>query len=755
MPIRLRTAAAALVLASTLARTLAQQPATLHLIPIPRTVQPGPLQPIPQGLRVACPSCPTDPADAFTLQDLTQTLAARAIPTTSGSVTITLARAANLPPEMAPEGYTIAPGTNPNSLILTAATSTGLFYAAQTLKQLIEGQGSAAVLHLATVRDWPAMRYRGLHDDLSRGPVPTLAFQKHLIQQLAAYKVNIYSPYFEHTQQYASNPLPAPPGGSISAADARELSAFAAQHHITVIPEQEAFGHLRHSLIWEQYQPLAETPHGAVLTPNSPGSLPLIKQWFTELADLYPGPFLHIGADETIDLGVGATKSDVDARTLPVVYLDFLQKIVAALQPLRKKILFWGDIAQGSPALLKALPQFFKNQTIAVAWGYSPDPKGFARIMKPYTDAGIEVWAAPSINNYRQVYPNQALALEDIQQFTRDAQRYGATGQLNTLWNDDGESLADQNWYGILFGAAAAWQPGESSIPAFQSSFAQAFHGDSTGLLNQAQLELTAAMALLHDTKIIGATEGTDGLFWVDPWSGNQSKDGQLFATRMRPINAQVRQHAEAALTLIAQARAAAPIPFVRQRNGLGLQHPPPLGSSGAPSIAPSAMGGMYNSDPSLAYADPPNPANSYPCPPTTLREPNAIDAMELGARRIDFLALKFQLSDEILSAYARAYAASISTDPKLKKTISRELSDINGVNGRMQDLIDGYAQLRDLYAQAWLRTNRPANLRPILQHYDQLATLWQTRADRIRTAQRQYSDTHTLPPAVDLGLPH
>ena len=587
------------------------------------------------------------------------------------------------------------------------------------------------------------MKYRGLHDDLSRGPVPTLAFQKHLIQQLAAYKVNIYSPYFENTQQYASNPLPAPPGGSVSPADARELSAFAARHHITIIPEQEAFGHLRHSLIWEQYAALAETPHGAVLTPTQPGSLTLINQWFTELAQLYPGPFLHIGADETVDLGVGATKADVDDRTLPVVYLDFLQKIVTTLQPLHKKILFWGDIAQGSPALLKALPRSFKDQTIAVAWGYTPDPKGFAHIMKPYTEAGIEVWAAPSINNYRQVYPNEQVALDDIQQFTRDAQRYGATGQLNTLWNDDGESLADQNWYGILFGAAAAWQPGESSIPAFQSSYAQVFHGDRTGLLNQAQLELTAAMTILHDNKVISNTEGTDGLFWVDPWSGSPTKDGQLFATRMRPVSSDIRLHAERALTLIAQARAASPdLKSFDRLKMISVMTTP----SGAPSqTVSSSEVGTYTLD----------PTNAYPSNPTTLREPNAIDAMELGARRIDFLALKFQLSDEILSAYARAYAATLSIDPKLKKTISRELSDINGVNGRLQDLIDGYAQLRDLYAQAWLRTNRPANLRPILQHYDQSAALWQSRADRIRTAQRQYSDTKTLPPANDVGLPH
>ncbi len=713
----------------------------LHLLPAPRQVQPGAIQTIAQGVRLTCSSCASDAADSFTLQDLTQTLAERGIPA-NGPYTISLSRVKNLSPEMQAEGYTITAGSN--SLALAATSSAGLFYAAQTLKQLIEHDGSAAILHAATIADWPAMKYRGLHDDLSRGPVPTLAFQKHLIRQLAAYKVNVYSPYFENTQQYASSPLLAPPGGSISPADAKEISAYAARYHITVIPEQEAFGHLRHSLIWEQYQSVAETPHGAVLTPTAPGSIPLIQQWFGELAQDYPGPFLHIGADETTDLGYGATRTDVDARGLPTVYLDFLQQIVKALAPLHRRILFWGDVAQGSPALLRALPQSFKDQTIAVAWGYSPSPTGFAKILKPYTEAGIETWVAPSINNYRQVYPNQAEMLEDIQQFTRDGQRYGATGQLNTLWNDDGESLADQNWYGIVFGATAAWQPGESSIPAFEQSFAQVFHGDSTGLLNQAQMELTAAMKLLDESKVIGRTEGTDGLFWVDPWS----KDGAGMATKIRPINSQVRLHAEAAMTLIAKARAANPV-------RLDFSHQEILGTlSDAPHGAQKA-----SSDP-LAYAAPDNPANAYPSPTTSLREPNAIDAMEFGARRIDFLCLKFQLSDEMIAGYSRAQAklAAPPTAPGVKKStgpgVNALLSDINGVNGRLQDLTWGYSQLRDLFAQTWLRTNKPYALRPVLEHYDSTIALWQTRIDKIRSAQRQYADSHTLPTAADAGLP-
>jgi hypothetical protein len=694
---RLRSIATSLACAAAFLALLASAQSPLHLIPLPRQIVQLPDQPLTSGVTIVCTAC--DAEDTFAADDLRQTLSTRGVFTGNG-LRIVLHRLAQHPDpsftdEMRPEGYTIS--STRGTLTLTGATAAGLFYAAQTAKQLIESSPNGFVLRAADIHDWPAMKYRGLHDDLSRGPVNTLDFQKHLIRVLAAYKVNLYSPYFENTQQYASNPLPAPPDGSISADDARSLVAYAAQYHITVVPEQEAFGHLRKTLIWETYADLAETPHGAVLAPGQPGTIPLIDQMFTELAALYPGPFLHIGGDETVDLGIGRTKPDVDARGLAPVYLDFLQRIVTSLQPLHRKILFWGDVAQDAPDLLKALPPSIKDQLISVAWGYSPKPKGFEAELKPYTQAGIQTWVSPSINNYRQVWPNQQLALDDIQQFTRDGQRYGATGQLNTLWNDDGESLANMNWYGILFGAAAAWQPGESSIPAFQQSYAQVFHGDSLGLLNQAQDELTSAMTLLHDTKVISNTEGTDGLFWVDPWS----KDGLVMADKMRPINSAVRLYAEHALTFIAQAKATEP----------------------------------------------------------NLREPDAISAMEFGARRIDFLGLKFQLADEMAASYSRAQTTALLPppargEPRPKPSVSALLSDINGVNGRLQDIIDTYSQLRDMYAQQWQLTYRPSGLRPILEHYDYTIALWYARVDKVRSAQRQWANSRTLPPASDLGIP-
>jgi hexosaminidase len=724
-----------IALAATLAlpaAAQAQASAEIHLIPMPRTMTLREIQPLPTGVHIVCPSAATDPDDKFTIEDLADSLAARGVPATNpAGFEIRLIRLADQPdptftPAMRPEGYTI--NVVGRVLTVTADTTAGLFYGAQTVKQLIEASPSTKpILHAATISDWPAMQYRGLDDDLSRGPVTTLEFQKHLIRTMAAYKLNLYSPYFEHTNAYASDPLFAPPGGSISPADAAALVAYARHFHITIVPEQEAFGHLHHNLTWEQYQPLAETPHGEVLAPAQPGSLVLTTRMLTQLAAEYPSPFLHIGADETADLGRGQTKPDVDARGLAPAYLDFMQRIVTSIEPLHRKLLFWGDIAQDAPDLLKTLPPSFKQSTIAIAWVYSPEARGYDRFLTPFTNAGFETWVAPSVNNFRKVYPDNNLALANIQQFVRDGQRLGSTGALNTIWDDDGDALINQDWYGILFGAAASWQKGESSIPQFQQSFAQVFHNDQTGKLNQAQLELMAAHAIMKEQAKVG--DATTSIFWLDPLS----KDGQKIAAEFRPYTHDVRLHAEAALTLIAEARAAA-----------GLKTPTTSAAEATPpSAAPAAA------IPTTFYD-----ASTYGAATSNLLEPDAIDAMELGARRIDLIGLTFQLSDEIAQAYQIAYAGQNTADKKQRAAVARELNDINGINGRIEDIRDTYALLRDMYASAWLRSNRPYALRPVLEHFDYTIATWQSRSDKLRSALRQWNDTHNLPPASDLGLP-
>ena len=225
-----------------------------------------------------------------------------------------------------------------------------------------------------------------------------------------------------------------------------------------------------------------------------------------------------------------------------------------------------------------------------------------------------------------------------------------------------------------------------------------------------------AAHDLLKNEAHVG--DASNSLFWLDPFS----KDGQRIGGQLRPFTHDLRLHAEAALTLIAQARAAA---------GLKPQ----------PADQPEATGTFYD-------------AVRYGAASSNLENPDAVDAMELGARRMDLIGLEYQLADEIAQGYQRAYALQNSTDKKDRASVSRELSDINGINGRIEDIRDTFSLLRDMYEAAWLRSNRPYALRPVLEHYDYTVGIWLGRSDRVRSALRQWTDTHTLPPASDLGIP-
>ena len=134
------------------------------------------------------------------------------------------------------------------------------------------------------------------------------------------------------------------------------------------------------------------------------------------------------------------------------------------------------------------------------------------------------------------------------------------------------------------------------------------------------------------------------------------------------------------------------------------------------------------------------------------LREQDALNAIALGARRMDFAMEKFELSDEMVEAYAEAYAHQ--KDKSQSATISSLLYSMSETNGRCQDLRDGYSMIKNLYKQVWLSENRPYWLDNVLVQYDLHIQRWQKRADQIAQTHDQWSNTSTLPPPSQLGIP-
>jgi hypothetical protein len=442
------------------------------------------------------------------------------------------------------QGYLLF--SDKSHLIVAAHSGQGLFYGVQTLRQLIHKDADEMVCPAVSIRDWPSLEWRGVQDDISRGPIPTEDFMKRQIATLAAYKVNLFELYMEHVFDFASQPLVAPKEAALTPQEIKALVEYAKLRYVTIVPEQQTFGHLHHMLKYEIYSDVAERPHGHVLTPTKPRSYDLIKAMYADLVPLFPGPFLHIGGDETFELGHGQTGPRVTEVGLGRVYLEHMQKVNEILQPYHKQLMFWGDIALKYPQLLSILPK----DVIAVPWDYSPSPS-FDGIIKPYRDAGLRVVVAPGVSDWNQVWPNLDDAYINIRNFVRDGQRLGAMGMINTTWNDDGESLYGMAWPALVFGAAVGWQAGESDIDQFKNSYDWSFYRNNDNTFRDALENLDRGHQALGKIKI---NVETDDLFWADPFTA----EGAKLMQKMLPASVDMRVGAEHALESLYSGRAKA-----------------------------------------------------------------------------------------------------------------------------------------------------------------------------------------------------
>jgi hexosaminidase len=444
------------------------------------------------------------------------------------------------------QGYAIS--ADHHRILVGGASEQGAFYGVQTLRQLLRpananganenAKSAAEVSELncpaVAIRDWPAMKWRGVSIDISRGPIPKLSFMEEQIRVLAGYKLNMYALYMEDVFTVAGNQIFAPPD-ALSPEEIKDLVAYAAKYYVTIVPELETFGHLHNILRYDLYSDLAEIPHGSVLTPTQPGSYDLLGKLINEMAPLFPGPFFHIGADETFELGEGQTKQLIAEKGLGPVYLAHIAKLDEMLKPYKKQTMFWADIAEKFPQLLPTLPK----DLIAVIWTYDNAPS-YDNRLKPFQDAGLPIFVSPGITNWRRVYPDFNYSFLNIRNLTRDGQKYGALGALNTDWKDMGEELGGMDWPGLVFGAACAWQPGESSIEQFRESYDWAFYRNTDHTFEDILDNLAATNTLFDGVKL----EGTHvSYFWADPFS----VVGSGYANAAAPVVHQMRVDAERA----------------------------------------------------------------------------------------------------------------------------------------------------------------------------------------------------------------
>jgi hexosaminidase len=314
-------------------------------------------------------------------------------------------------PGLPAEGYDLA--IDEDGLTITAATRDGARHAALTVRQLLPAQAWRAAatrrddwrLPLVRLADAPAHEWRGFMLDVARhfAPVPELL---RWIELASMHRLNRLHLHLTDDQGWrpASAAYPAltdvgswraatwlghdspvehdgpgepdqldgtPHGGHYTVEDLREVTAHAARHGITIVPEIDLPGHASALLaaIPELGVPGCAPQQvatrwgllGRTVSPL-PGAMEIVRTLLGEVADAIGAPYLHIGGDEA-DLTMWRESAEVRAYAAPHGGVEALRGLVNAqlarmVLDLRRTPLAWDDafVAGGLPQQVIVMP---------------------------------------------------------------------------------------------------------------------------------------------------------------------------------------------------------------------------------------------------------------------------------------------------------------------------------------------------------------------------------------------------------------
>ena len=366
---------------------------------------------------------------------------------------------------------------NENGITIIGQTPKSRFYGVMTLLQLFKKEKRNLILPFVEIYDYPSMRFRGISDDISRGQISTKENFKKIIKFLSRYKLNIYSPYIEDVFEFKNHPEIGKARGALSKKDWNEIDEYAQKYFVEIIPIFESLGHWENLLIKPAYQKYAEFPGAQSLNVSDEKIYLLLDELIKEVASTFKSQYFNMAADESWDVGLGASKHLVEKSDLATVHFNHYKKIFDILKKYKKRPLIYGDIILSQPAILSKLPK----DIIVIDWQYHAATNYETAAV--FDSLGIPFVVSPAISNYDFLFPNYLNAFVNIKNFTKVGFDKNAIGVLNSNWNDNGaEDLRELNYYGYGWSAECAWNPSTSSSENFNKSFFKTFFSSDDSL---------------------------------------------------------------------------------------------------------------------------------------------------------------------------------------------------------------------------------------------------------------------------------
>jgi len=394
---------------------------------------------------------------------------------------------------------------------ITAPSSAGLFYGAQTLLQMVEGAGRLASLPVAEIRDWPALAYRGFMMDFSHGQLLRVSEIERQIDLLARFKANQYYFYSEMNVEMDGYEL-VNPDARYTRAEVRRIIDYARQRHIDVVPCIELYGHMHDLFRVEKFADLGLPRYGDEFDPRNPRAVAVIDDLLDQNINLFHSPWIHVGFDEPWSLGkIGMTEGKDPFQT----FIEILGHLTAEAGKRGVRLMYWADIANGAstlsnhPELIKKLPP----GAVAAPWSYDPETN-YGRFVEPLAKENVATMVTPAIWNWNEIFPDYHRSFFDINGLTAAGKKFGTLGTLNTGWTDCGQTLYRPSLPGLAFGAAAGWQSGAIDTNTFFADYCALVYPAAVTAEIAPALEELSTVEEMFESILANATQHG---FWRDP----------------------------------------------------------------------------------------------------------------------------------------------------------------------------------------------------------------------------------------------
>jgi hypothetical protein len=398
---------------------------------------------------------------------------------------------------VAPGGYALQVAED--GIAVGAATPAGMLYGAMTLSQLIREYGRTIPCLL--IGDAPVLARRGVQLPFVQGHTAYRAdYLRHLVPQLARWKINELYLYLESYFDFPSLPHMAGPG-AMTLDNARSLDALCREYNIALIPMLNTLAHCGELLSAQRYNHLAEYPEGAdrrVVRPfnlcaSNPETHRVIDGMLDDLLGSFSASTIHVGGDEVSCLGE-CPRCRERGRGPFELYVEYYGRILARLSEAGRRGGIWGDmLLQHSSELPAAETTAFMaplaGKAVIYDWHYSGGGK---ESLELFVKAGFTTIACSSTNlcYSSALWPGQR---ERQLELFRDAVDAHAEGGMTTAWANQFGLHEEQLSYLHGTGAALLWsgaggnpaqsEPGGTTLAQCESAFALHRYGVRSTLL--------------------------------------------------------------------------------------------------------------------------------------------------------------------------------------------------------------------------------------------------------------------------------